>query len=69
MNVTKKEYEEYLNEYGRDMGEHLSERKDNGGRMPNRSKYGTWMKSHDPIAFNVGFNEFEQFMRSKLRRK
>jgi hypothetical protein len=57
---TKKQYEEYLNELGDDMGDTLPERRINGGRMPNKSKYGTWMKTHDPVAFNVGYNEFVQ---------
>ena len=58
--LTKTDYVKYLNDFGDDMGELLPERKCNGGRMPNKSKYGTWIKTHDTIAFNVGFNEFER---------
>jgi|WetSurMetagenome_2_1015567.scaffolds.fasta_scaffold27417_6 hypothetical protein len=65
--TTKKDYEEFLNNIGDDLGETLPERKSNGGRMPDKSKYGTWMKTHDPIAFNVGFREFEEYDRRYLR--
>jgi hypothetical protein len=65
--VTKKDYEEYLNDLGDDMGDTNPELKMNGGRMPNRSKYGTWMRANDPIAFNVGFGEHEMFMMTKKK--
>lgn len=53
---TKKQYEEYLNE----IGEGLSEEEFIiGGKMRN-GKYGTMLKKYDPIAFNVGYNEWKQ---------
>ena len=53
---TKKQYEEYLNE----IGEVLSEEEFIiGGKMRN-GKYGTMLKKYDPIAFNVGYNEWKQ---------
>jgi hypothetical protein len=53
---TRKEYEEYLNEVG--IPEH--EQTENEGRVPipYEYKYGTWLRKHDPIAFNVGYNEW-----------
>lgn len=52
--LTKKEYEEYLNELEPPPGDVKSE----GGRIPDGAKYGTWMRKNDPIAFNVGFNDW-----------
>ena len=54
MRITKKEYEEFLNE----VGESLS--KENfiiGGKM-RRMKYGTALRKYDPTAFNVGLNDY-----------
>lgn len=49
------DYEEALNESGcpdDDMAPH--------GRIPasHINMYGTWLRANDPIAFNVGFNEY-----------
>lgn len=51
--MTKKEYEEYLNE----LGTPEDDKKSNGGRIPDTSKYGNWLRRHDPIAFQVGYND------------
>lgn len=51
---TKKDYEEWLNE----LEAPQSDLRSNGGRIPDRSKYGTWMRRNDPIAFNVGYRDF-----------
>ena len=53
--ATKQEYEEWLNE----LEIPFDDLKSNGGRIPDNSKYGTWIRRNDPIAFNVGFQEFE----------
>lgn len=50
----RKDYEEYLNEIGTSRDDLYSY----GGRIPDRCKYGTWLRKNDPIAFNVEFNEF-----------
>ena len=51
---TRHDYEEYLNE----IGIPEDDKKSNGGRVPDNASYGAWMRKNDPIAFNVGFNEF-----------
>ena len=51
---TKKQYENYLN----DFNVPESEKKSNGGLIPDKSKLGTWLRKHDPIAFEVGYREF-----------
>jgi hypothetical protein len=56
MKNTKSNYEKYLNE----IGTPEDDKKSNGGRIPNHSKYGNWMRKNDPIAFEVGFREFKQ---------
>jgi hypothetical protein len=57
---TKKEYEEYLNENSPSQG---SDEWIIGGviRMSFmwQNKYGTAIRKFDPIAFEVGFNEFK----------
>jgi hypothetical protein len=50
----KNDYEKYLNEIGIPEDDKYS----NGGRIPDRCKYGTWLRRNDPIAFNVGYFEF-----------
>jgi hypothetical protein len=50
----KKYYEEHLNE----IGAPEDDKRSNGGRIPDYCRYGTWLRRNDPIAFNVGFNEF-----------
>jgi len=56
MQVTKKDYEDWLNE----LGTPSEDTRSYGGRIPDNSKYGSWMRRNDPIAFNVGFREFQQ---------
>lgn len=52
---TKKQYTDYLNE----IGTPEDDKKSNGGRIPDRAKYGNWIYKNDPIAFEVGYNEFK----------
>ncbi len=52
---TEKEFIEYLNE----LGVPEDDKKSNGGRIPDFCKYGEWLKRNDPIAFNLGYQEFE----------
>lgn len=54
MKRSKKNYTEYLNK----ISAPASDLKSNGGRIPDRAKYGEWLKKNDPIAFNVGYNEW-----------
>ncbi len=47
-------YEEYLNEFG--VPE--EEKKSMGGLIPDRcTKWGSWLRKRDPVAFNVGRQE------------
>lgn len=55
MKKTKSNYEKYLNE----IGTPEDDKKSNGGRIPDRSNYGVWVRKNDPIAFEVGFREWE----------
>jgi len=56
MKFTKYAYENYLN----DLGIPLVEFKSNGGRIPDGTvAYGQWLRINDPIAFNVGFQEYK----------
>jgi hypothetical protein len=51
---TKKQYEEYLNEIGEVLpDEHFII----GGKM-RRGKWGSMIRKYDPIAFQVGYNEY-----------
>ena len=50
---TKKEVEEYLNE----IGIPEDDKQSNGGRIPDRSLYGSWMRRNDPIAFHCECND------------
>lgn len=52
--VTKDQYEEWVNE----IPVAWADCKSNGGRIPDDAPYGTWLRRHDPIAFNVGFQEW-----------
>lgn len=52
---TRKEYEEYLNELGTPSDDLKSE----GGRVPDGARYGSWLRSNDPIAFNAGYQEYK----------
>ena len=51
---TREDVEQYLNEIG--IPEH--DLKSNGGRIPDTSDYGTWLRKNDPIAFNVACNDY-----------
>lgn len=59
--LTKKEYEEYLNELEIPCDDLKSE----GGRIPDGSKYGTWLRRNDPIAFEVGFQDWVRDNKNK----
>ena len=54
MKTTKKNYIDYLNQ----IGTPEDDKKSNGGRIPDFAKYGQWLYKNDPIAFNVGYNEW-----------
>jgi len=56
MRVTKTTYEDYLNE----LGAPEDDLRSNGGRIPDHVPYGDWLRRNDPIAFSVGFNEYER---------
>ena len=60
MKITKQSYINYLNE----IGIPKDDLKSNGGRIPDYIGYGDWLHKNDPIAFNVGFNEFVQETRN-----
>jgi hypothetical protein len=52
---TRKAYEEYLDA----LGIPEDDRASNAGRIPDRvTKYGHWLRHNDPVAFNVGYNEW-----------
>lgn len=51
---TRIDYEQYLNE----VGVPEQDKKSNGGRIPDQRDYGTWLRINDPIAFNVGYNDW-----------
>jgi hypothetical protein len=53
--ITKKDYEEYLNELTiPDM-----DLRSNGGLIPDKTtKYGAWIRKNDNISFNLGFSEY-----------
>ena len=51
--MTRKQFEEYLNEHGIPLDDLKSE----GGRIPDTAKYGRWLRKNDPVAFNVMFEE------------
>ena len=52
-NKSKKSFEEYLN----DLGIPCHDMKSNGGRIPDFSKYGSWLRRNDCIAFEIAFRE------------
>lgn len=54
MKPTRKEYTEWLNE----LPVPFEDCRSNGGRIPDNAKLGDWTRRHDPIAFNVGFQEW-----------
>lgn len=51
--ITKADTEKWLNE----LGIPDDDLKSNGGRIPDNSKYGSWLRHNDPIAFEVAHNE------------
>ncbi len=53
MNYTKKDHAESLNE----LEAPFSDLRSNGGRIPDNAKYGDWMRRHDPISFNIDYQE------------
>ena len=56
MSKTRKDYEEWLNVLGIPDDDLKSE----GGRIPDRAKYGSWIRRNDPILFNVGYREWKE---------
>ena len=60
MKKTKKNYEEYLNQNSPSQG---SDEWIIGGKIRMNemwsNKYGTAIRKHDPIAFEVGYNEWK----------
>ena len=51
---TKQAYEQWVNE----VPVADSDLKSNGGRIPDSCQYGSWLRRNDPIAFNVGYQEW-----------
>lgn len=51
---TKAEYEDSINR----IPVPFAECKSNGGRIPDHAKYGSWLRRNDPVAFQVGYNEW-----------
>lgn len=55
---TKQNYEAWLNE----LGVPDDDKKTLGGRIPDYAKYGSWLRRNDPIAFEVGYNDWKKEM-------
>lgn len=53
MKITKKQYQQYLNE----IGESLSDEEFIIGGKFRNTKYGNALRKYDPIAFEVGYRE------------
>jgi hypothetical protein len=53
---TKNDYERHLNIIGKSLSD--EEFIINGKQRPDRNKYGYYIRNHDPIAFQVGYNEY-----------
>lgn len=53
-NTIDDHYVEYLNE----IGIPDDDLKSSGGRIPDGEDYGEWMRDNDPVAFDVGRNEW-----------
>lgn len=51
---TRKNFDEHL----KDMGVPAHELKENGGRVRGQCHYGKWLKNHDPIAYEIEYNEW-----------
>jgi hypothetical protein len=57
MRVTKQVYQDWLD----DLGVPEDDKWSNGGRIPDRvTRYGVWLRRNDPVAFEIGFQEFER---------
>jgi len=56
MKRTRTAYEKYLNK----IGVPEDDKKLNGGRIPDCANYGGWCRRNDPIAFEVGFQEWKK---------
>jgi hypothetical protein len=56
MKITKKYYEDCLNELGIPVGCAKSD----GGLVPDFAKYGSWVRRNDPIGFEVGFQDVQK---------
>jgi len=54
MRKTKIQYQFYLNELGIPQDDLRS----NNGRIPDYAKYGNWIRTHDKIAFEIGYREW-----------
>lgn len=53
MKYSKSNHVDWLNE----VGPPLEDLKSNGGRIPDGTDYGAWMRRNDPVAFNVSYYE------------
>jgi hypothetical protein len=53
MTATKKDFTEYLNDLGDDLGPNNLD-----DRWNENAKYGDWLKRNDPIAFNVAYSDW-----------
>ena len=56
--LTRKEYEEYLNEVGKSLPE--EEFIIGGKQRPYWGKYGSFIRRYDPIAFEVGYSDWKR---------
>lgn len=58
---TMKKYEEYLNDlyYGQDISEEGQYEYMKAKKLLRQGKLGTALRKHDPIAFHVGFQEWQ----------
>jgi hypothetical protein len=70
MKYTRKDFEEYLNELGTPAHDHP----EHGGRVSPKmvDRYGSWLRSNDPTAFQVGYNEWvvdQQYRNQQLLQK
>ena len=36
------------------------DKKSNGGRIPDSANYGAWLHMHDPIAFEVAYQDWKR---------
>jgi hypothetical protein len=52
--LKRSDYVDWLNE----LDIPKDDKKSNGGRIPDNADYGKWLQRNDPIAFNVGYNEW-----------